>query len=74
MKKTYLNEDEEILLEIVGEEKFLEIQKRFGGRQFYIQRPGFFAIQRLTEAGKSRREIIQELRISASMFYKFFKK
>lgn len=73
-----LNEDEEVLVEIVGQKLFLKIRERLGGFQIYIQKAESLVthkdIKKLIDEGKSKRTICRELSLSYSQYNRLVKK
>lgn len=65
-----LNEEEKEIYEIVGEENFIKIQKRFGGFSIYFSKAHHKKVIRaMLDEGKSKREICLDLRMSETQFY-----
>jgi len=73
-----LNEDEEVLVKIIGEKLFLKVREELGGFQIYIQRAvnplSVHDVKKLIQQGKSKRAICRELKISYSRYNELIKK
>ena len=73
-----LNEDEKILVKIIGEKLFLEVREEMGGFQIYIQRAvkpvSVQDVKKLMQQGKSKRAICRELQISYSRYNDLIRK
>lgn len=70
-----LNEDEQMLLNIIGEEKFKRVQEEMGGFQIYIQKTKVSAqdVKELLDKGKTKRQICKTLDIGFSKYNKLIK-
>ena len=73
-----LNEDEQVLVNIIGEKLFLRVREELGGFQIYIQRAvkpvSVQDVKKLMQQGKSKRAICRELQISYSRYNELIKK
>ncbi|MBX2903107.1 MAG: hypothetical protein KF872_06065 [Chitinophagales bacterium] len=68
-----MNETQQLLKDFLGEEKFFEMQKKFGGISIYVSRPGEDAVLHYYKKGLSPRMVAMQLNVTESFVYKVIK-